>query len=142
MTHTITDQCTGCTACLKICPVTAITGERKVLHVIAPALCIDCGACGRICPVDAVNDALGQPVIHTRRTQWPRPVVKAPECISCMVCLQSCPVNCLDWGKPDPESHRAIPVLHAPALCIGCAFCDAACPVDAIEMQVPQAQTA
>jgi electron transport complex protein RnfB len=140
MTHTITSKCTGCTACLKLCPVTAIQGERKQLHSIDPALCIDCGACGRICPVDAVEDVLGQPIIHTRRTQWLKPVVKEAECIACMVCLQSCPVNCLDWGSPDPVSHRAIPVLNLPAVCIACEFCAQACPVNVIEMRMPVIQ--
>jgi len=141
MTHSITTKCTGCTACLKICPVMAIDGERKLLHIIDPALCIDCGACGRICPVDAVDDTLDQQIFHTRRTQWLKPVVKALKCISCMVCLQSCPVNCLDWGTPDLKSHRAIPVLHLPALCIACEFCAQACPVEAIEMLVPELPT-
>lgn len=141
MTHTITAACTGCTACVKICPVAAITGERKSLHVIAPSLCIDCGACGRICPVDAVRDAGAQVILHAKRTLWRKPSVKEGECISCMVCLQSCPVNCLDWGIPDPVSHRAIPVLHQPGLCIACEFCASACPVEAIEMLVPETTT-
>lgn len=140
MTHTITPTCTGCTACLKICPVNAITGERKGLHTIDPVLCIDCSACGRICPVDAVHDTLAQPILHTKRAQWCKPFVKEGECISCMACLQSCPVNCLDWGVPDPANHRAFPVLHLPGMCIACEFCAQACPVEAIEMLVPIVQ--
>jgi electron transport complex protein RnfB len=137
MTHLITERCTGCTACLKICPVAAIRGERKQLHTIEALVCIDCGACGRICPVDAVYDDSGRQILHTRRTEWLKPVVEAAECISCMVCLQSCPVNCLDWGKPDLESHLAIPVLRLPGLCIACEFCARACPVKCIEMRLP-----
>ncbi|MFS8572071.1 MAG: 4Fe-4S binding protein, partial [Clostridia bacterium] len=43
MAHTITADCIGCTACVKVCPVDAITGVNKELHHINPALCIDCG---------------------------------------------------------------------------------------------------
>jgi formate hydrogenlyase subunit 6/NADH:ubiquinone oxidoreductase subunit I len=142
MAYSITETCTGCTACTKICPVAAIRGKRNLLHTIDPALCIDCGACGRICPVDAVDDTLGQLILHTRRSQWLKPSVKVRECISCMVCLQSCPVNCLDWGEPEVESHRTFPVLHDSRLCISCEFCAQACPVDAIEMLVPVSQPA
>jgi electron transport complex protein RnfB len=140
MTHTITPLCTGCTACVKICPVSAITGERKLLHAIDPALCIDCSACGRICPVDAVQDTLSQTIVHAKRSQWRKPSVKLRECVSCMVCLQSCPVNCLEWGAPDPANHRVFPVLGQPGLCIACEFCAQACPVEAIEMLVPASQ--
>ena len=70
MSHTILIKCTGCTACLKICPVEAITGQRKTLHVIDPDICIDCGACGRICPADAVLDQHGKLVPMLKRSQW------------------------------------------------------------------------
>ncbi len=36
MPYIITENCTGCTACIKRCPTDAITGERKLLHVIDP----------------------------------------------------------------------------------------------------------
>jgi NADH-quinone oxidoreductase subunit F len=36
ITYTILpDKCTGCMACLRACPVQAISGERKKVHVIA-----------------------------------------------------------------------------------------------------------
>jgi NADH-quinone oxidoreductase subunit F len=37
------DKCVGCLLCLKNCPVEAISGERKKLHVIDQDLCIKCG---------------------------------------------------------------------------------------------------
>lgn len=47
-------KCKGCQACVKQCPVGAISGERKRPHVIDPATCIVCGACADACKFDAV----------------------------------------------------------------------------------------
>ncbi len=48
------DKCRGCTACVKKCPVGAITGELKKPHVINTEICIKCGACMDACKFDAV----------------------------------------------------------------------------------------
>ncbi len=53
-TFRITDECTGCLACRKICPVNAITGEKKKLHVIDQEICDRCGSCYDICKFDAI----------------------------------------------------------------------------------------
>jgi NADH:ubiquinone oxidoreductase subunit F (NADH-binding)/(2Fe-2S) ferredoxin len=51
----IADNCTGCQACAKKCPVDAISGERKQLHTIDQSKCIKCGICGDTCKFDAVE---------------------------------------------------------------------------------------
>lgn len=52
--YIVPDNCVGCTACARACPVNAITGERKQIHEINQEICIKCGACLEKCKFDAV----------------------------------------------------------------------------------------
>ncbi|MBW6496826.1 MAG: 4Fe-4S binding protein [Bacteroidales bacterium] len=51
----IPENCVGCTACARNCPVNCISGERKQIHLIDQSLCIKCGACMEKCKFNAVT---------------------------------------------------------------------------------------
>jgi len=55
ITYTINDKCTGCMACLSACAYGAITGKKKVVHVIDQDKCTQCGACYAVCTYDAID---------------------------------------------------------------------------------------
>ena len=46
-------KCTGCGACIDVCPVNAIKIEDG--KAIISDECIDCGACISQCPVEAIS---------------------------------------------------------------------------------------
>ena len=48
-------KCRGCTACARICPAGAISGEVKNPHSIDPAKCLKCGACMEKCRFGAIS---------------------------------------------------------------------------------------
>ncbi len=51
----IEEGCDGCHACFKACPVDAIEGTIKELHLIHQDACISCGACFDVCPTEAIR---------------------------------------------------------------------------------------
>ncbi|TVR71272.1 MAG: NADH-quinone oxidoreductase subunit NuoF [Marinilabiliales bacterium] len=51
----VEENCVGCTACARNCPVNCISGERKEIHFIDQSLCIKCGACFEKCKFNAIS---------------------------------------------------------------------------------------
>ncbi len=50
----IEEKCTGCSACARVCPTGAITGEIRKKYKIDSSKCIKCGACMEKCKFGAI----------------------------------------------------------------------------------------
>ena len=48
------DLCNGCTLCVRICPVEAISGNKREPHEINTNTCISCGVCRESCKFNAI----------------------------------------------------------------------------------------
>jgi NAD-dependent dihydropyrimidine dehydrogenase PreA subunit len=48
------DKCKRCTACIKVCPVDAISGKVKEPHILDQEKCIKCGVCVDKCRFGAI----------------------------------------------------------------------------------------
>jgi NADH-quinone oxidoreductase subunit F len=54
LTYEITEACNGCTACGRVCPSQAISGEKKQMHRIDHSKCIQCDECYKTCKFHAI----------------------------------------------------------------------------------------
>ena len=134
MAYFITEKCSGCTACVHICPTGAALGEKEKRHRIDEQSCIECDACGKVCPDGAVQDASGNTVARIKRSEWQQPYFDKQTCNGCAVCLDVCPTDCITLGVPGISDPHPYPEVVDQKECIGCGFCADECPVDAIEM--------
>jgi NADH-quinone oxidoreductase subunit F len=48
--YIVPDKCQGCMICLRECPVGAISGGKREIHVIDQAKCTKCDTCFQVCP--------------------------------------------------------------------------------------------
>jgi NADH:ubiquinone oxidoreductase subunit F (NADH-binding)/Pyruvate/2-oxoacid:ferredoxin oxidoreductase delta subunit len=72
-------KCVGCMLCLKNCPVQAIAGEAKHVHIIDQAKCTKCGTCLEFCPskVSAIVRVTGEEAINLKTLEKPIPTASA-----------------------------------------------------------------
>ena len=48
--YILPDKCQGCGICLRECPSEAISGGKRMVHIIDQSKCIKCGTCLDVCP--------------------------------------------------------------------------------------------
>jgi len=58
--------CIGCTLCIQACPVDAIVGASKQMHVVLNDWCTGCDLCIPPCPVDCIT----MPNVTDKKTGW------------------------------------------------------------------------
>ncbi len=134
-TMRITGKCIGCTACAKLCPVSAIAGEKGAQHVVNTRRCVACGVCGRICPQGAIVNRAGDTLEKQPRAAWPKPVIDETLCSACGICVNLCTADALRIQPPKARGDIAVAAeLFEPKKCVGCSICAANCPLGAIGM--------
>ncbi|MEW5891831.1 MAG: electron transport complex subunit RsxB [Pseudomonadota bacterium] len=65
--------CIGCTLCIQACPVDAIVGAAKQMHVIIADQCTGCELCLPPCPVECIHMEVIREDIS--RWKWRYPVI-------------------------------------------------------------------
>ena len=53
-------KCVGCTMCTIVCPHEVFRMEAKKALLVARDMCMECGACMRNCPVNAITVEAGE----------------------------------------------------------------------------------
>jgi NADH-quinone oxidoreductase subunit F len=48
--YILSDKCEGCGICLRACPSEAISGGKRMVHIIGQSKCNKCGVCFDACP--------------------------------------------------------------------------------------------
>ncbi|HEX6884979.1 MAG TPA: 4Fe-4S binding protein [Planctomycetota bacterium] len=137
--HFITEKCTACTICERVCPTNAITSGE--IFYIDPDLCINCSVCGVYCPFDAIDDNRDVTVARIKAKQIPKAVVHEELCTGCEFCVDVCPFEALEMRAADPRDagKEHLPQTAQVAYvieknCVSCKLCEQVCIKDAIEV--------
>ena len=136
MSYHITEACIGCTACVKSCPVFAISGEKNSLHSINEKRCVACGVCGMICMKSAVTDSAGKTCSPVKRADWPKPKINTKICSACQICVNDCTAGALRISLPQFQGDiNVYAELYDSKRCVGCGICRQHCLIEAITME-------
>jgi electron transport complex protein RnfB len=65
------NTCIGCTLCIQACPVDAIVGAAKQMHVIVADQCTGCELCLPPCPVDCISMEVVKEDLTTWKWRYP-----------------------------------------------------------------------
>jgi Na+-translocating ferredoxin:NAD+ oxidoreductase subunit B len=68
--------CIGCTLCIQACPVDAIVGAAKQMHVIVADQCTGCELCLPPCPVDCISMQVIKEDVVTWKWRYPIHMMK------------------------------------------------------------------
>jgi electron transport complex protein RnfB len=135
--HFITDKCTACSICERVCPTNAITSGE--LYYIDPDLCINCSVCGVYCPFDAINDSEEVLVTRIKAKQIPKAEVDESLCTGCEFCVDVCPFEALEMQPYDRDASTeyGLPQTAQIAVvidknCVSCKLCEQVCIKDAV----------
>ena len=138
--HFITEECTACSICERVCPTNAISaGER---YMIDPSLCINCSVCGVYCPFDAIDDNDEVLVAKIKPKQVPKAYVIEDLCTGCEFCVDVCPFEALEMVPlvegsihPLPQTSQIAAVIDKN--CVSCKLCEQVCIKDAVQVPRP-----
>jgi electron transport complex protein RnfB len=138
--HFITNDCTSCSICERVCPTNAISSGE--IYFIDPELCINCSVCGVYCPFDAIDDERATLVQKIKPKQVPKALVHEELCTGCEFCVDVCPFEALEMKALGDDSLYSLPQTSTVAYvidknCVSCKLCEQVCIKDAIE--VPRA---
>jgi Na+-translocating ferredoxin:NAD+ oxidoreductase subunit B len=70
------NTCIGCTLCIQACPVDAIIGAAKQMHVIVAEQCTGCELCLPPCPVDCISMQVVKEDVVTWKWRYPIHMMK------------------------------------------------------------------
>lgn len=142
----VSDECTRCGRCIKICPMGAISEDPRVTD---HRECIVCETCVRICPSNAVSFSLprsGQRGSATDLFCPDRRKALAAGASGIGAALVAFTDLRHIQGKPGPVRTSHLELLRPPgaipennflARCIGCGECMKACPANSLQPAGP-----